>query len=73
MNKALNGEKDYDIEFRIKKSDGSVNLMRGIAAIIRDNIGKPVRMIGTNWDITNQKKKLNSVKIRRINNHHIEK
>jgi PAS domain S-box-containing protein len=55
-NKALNGEKDYDIEFRVCRDDGSISNLKAIATVIRDNAGKPVRMIGTNWDITTQKR-----------------
>lgn len=50
--KALNGEKEYDTEFRIVWSDKSVKYLKAIARVIRNNEGKPIQMIGVNWDIT---------------------
>jgi len=52
---AIAGEKDFDIEFRIIWPDGSVHTIRGLATVQRDASGRPLRMIGTNWDITAQK------------------
>lgn len=52
---AIVGEKEFDTEFRIVWPDGSVHNIRALAAIQRDASGKPLHMIGTNWDITNQK------------------
>ena len=53
---AINSSKDYDIEFRIIWPDASVHIIRANATIMYDNSGKPLRMIGNNWDITEQKK-----------------
>ena len=53
---ALRGEKEFDIEFRVVWPDGSVHNIRGFAIVQRDASGKPLRMIGTNWDVTAQKK-----------------
>ena len=53
---ALDGKKEYDTEYRIKWRDGIIRYIRSIAVIHRDNSGMAVRMIGTNWDITNRKK-----------------
>ncbi len=52
---AILGIKDFDTEFRVIWPDNSVHYIRALAVIIRDNHGMPLRMIGTNWDITNQK------------------
>ncbi|MDB5050469.1 MAG: histidine kinase [Fibrobacteres bacterium] len=49
---ALRGEKDFDTEFRILRPDGSIRNIRALASVKRDGSGKPLRMIGTNWDIT---------------------
>jgi PAS domain S-box-containing protein len=49
---ALTGEKDFDTEFRVVWTDGTVRNMRALAVVQRDDLGKPLRMIGTNWDIT---------------------
>jgi len=52
---ALLGEKDFDTEFRIVWPDQSVHTIRAMALVQRDDAGKPLSMIGTNWDITAQK------------------
>ena len=52
---ALQGEKEFDCEFRVVWPDGSIHNIRGIANVVRDESGTPLRMIGTNWDITRQK------------------
>ena len=53
---ALRGEKEYDTEFRVIWPDGSIHNIRSLATVLRDRSGNPQRMIGTNWDITSQKK-----------------
>ena len=53
---AIRGEKDYDSEFRVIWPDGSIHNIRTLAAVVRNNSGQPLRLIGTNWDITKQKK-----------------
>jgi len=52
---ALRGEKDFDTEFRVIWPDGRIRDIRALAIVERDNAGHPVRMIGTNWDITARK------------------
>ncbi len=52
VQQALDGEKDFDTEFRVIHPDGSVRHLRGLASVKRSDDGKPLRMIGTNWDIT---------------------
>jgi PAS domain S-box-containing protein len=52
---AIKGEKEFDTEFRICWPDGSDHHIRALATIVRDGSGLPLRMIGTNWDITDQK------------------
>ena len=49
---ALRGEKERDTEFRVLWPDGTVRDIRALAIVQRDTTGAPVRMIGTNWDIT---------------------
>ena len=53
---ALNGEKEFDAEFKVLWPDGSIHDIRAVAIVLRNSSGKPLRMIGTNWDITRQKK-----------------
>ena len=52
---ALRGEKEFDIEFRVIWPDGTIHHLRAFAIVNRDESGQPIRMVGTNWDITMQK------------------
>ncbi len=52
---ALSGEKEFDTEFRVVWPDGTIHNIRAIASVQRDESGNPLRMVGTNWDITDQK------------------
>jgi PAS domain S-box-containing protein len=54
--KALSGEADFDTEFRVVWPDGSEHVIRGRALVQRDATGKALRMIGTNWDITDNRR-----------------
>jgi len=56
IEQALQGEKDFDTEFRVVWPDGSIHTIRALALVQRDASGVPRQMIGTNWDITEQKK-----------------
>ncbi len=49
---ALRGEKEFDTEFRVAWPDGTIHNIRALAVVQRDDAHKPLRMIGTNWDIT---------------------
>lgn len=54
---ALQGISKFNTEFRVIKHDKSIRYVTGDATVIRDEIsGKPIRMIGTNIDITKRKK-----------------
>jgi PAS domain S-box-containing protein len=53
---AINGEKEFDTEFRVIWPNGSVHNIRALADVIKDSHGKPKHLIGTNWDVTEQKK-----------------
>jgi PAS domain S-box-containing protein len=53
---ALLAEKEFDTEFRVLWPDGTTRNIRGFATVERDAAGRPLRMIGTNWDITDQKR-----------------
>ena len=55
IQKALRGEKELDTEFRVLWPDGSTHFIRAFGRVQRDNTGKVLRMIGTNWDITERK------------------
>jgi len=53
---AIRGEKEFDTEFRVIWPDGSIHNIKALAIVQRDNSGKPLHILGTNWDITEQKK-----------------
>jgi diguanylate cyclase (GGDEF)-like protein/PAS domain S-box-containing protein len=55
-NAAARGEGDFNTEFRVVWPDGSIHNVRGLAMVKRDAEGKAIRMIGTNWDITEQER-----------------
>jgi PAS domain S-box-containing protein len=52
---ALAGQKEFDTEFRVIWPDKSVHYIKSRATVHRDAAGKPLRMLGTNWDITERK------------------
>jgi PAS domain S-box-containing protein len=51
----LRGEREFDSEFRVVWPDGSIHHIRGLGLVKRDALGKPIHIIGTNWDISAQK------------------
>ena len=50
--KAVEGLRPYDTEFRIVLPSGEVRHIRSIAEIARNADGTPRMLVGTNWDIT---------------------
>lgn len=54
IQQAIRGEKEFDTAFRVLWPDGTVRNIRAIAIVQRDADGRALRMIGTNWDITDQ-------------------
>jgi len=52
---ALADERPYDIEHRIIRPDGGVRWVNERADIVRDQTGRPLRMIGTVQDITDRR------------------
>ncbi len=52
------GGKPLDTEFRVlRANDGCQRSIRGMATVVRDQGGKPMRMIGLNWDVTEQRER----------------
>ncbi len=54
IQQALNGEKNFNTEFRIVWPDGGIRYIQAIAQVINDANGQPLRMIGVNTDITDR-------------------
>ena len=48
-------EKLYDLEFRMLHKDGSIRWIRARGEAIRDEHGRPVRMAGSQTDVTDRK------------------
>lgn len=44
-----------ELEFRILRGDGAVRHIRALAQVINDEDGKPVKVIGTQWDTTDDR------------------
>ncbi|MBF0552882.1 MAG: PocR ligand-binding domain-containing protein, partial [Deltaproteobacteria bacterium] len=60
-NEALNGGKNFDTEFGIRRGNGEVRTIRTIAQFQHD-AGRPVRMVGVNEDITERKQSEESLR-----------
>ncbi len=52
---AISGEKEFDTTFRIIKPNGNIFHIKAFATVERDSKGNPLKMLGTNWDITDLK------------------
>jgi diguanylate cyclase (GGDEF)-like protein/PAS domain S-box-containing protein len=44
-----------ELEFRIVREDGEVRYIRALAQVISDADGKPIKVIGTQWDTTDDR------------------
>ncbi|MFP4192704.1 MAG: PAS domain S-box protein, partial [Candidatus Hydrogenedentota bacterium] len=55
FDRALKGEKEFQIEFPIQWPDGTQRWIAGAAAVERDSTGHPLRVVGVNYDITERK------------------
>ena len=49
---ALRGDHEYRSDFRVRRADGAIRTIRGMAQTIRGADGRPVRMVGVNRDVT---------------------
>jgi PAS domain S-box-containing protein len=49
---AIENDEHYNTEFRVVWDDGSVHHLRVTGKVERDSSGRAVRMVGTNWDVT---------------------
>jgi len=52
---SLEGRAPFDTEFRLLLKDGTLKNIEARGEVFRDENGKPIRMIGTNQDITERK------------------
>ena len=66
---ALRGEREYSAEFRIIWPDQSIHFVEALSLTLRNGSGQPLRMIGTNIEVTERKKAEDELKKHR---HHLE-
>lgn len=55
IQQAVRGERDFDMEFRLLRKDGSIRHIQAYALAQRDEQGQVQRMIGINYDISDRK------------------
>ena len=60
---AINGEKAYDTQFRVIWPDGSIHWIKASGQVFFDQRQAPIRMVGVNFDITEQKRAEEELKI----------
>jgi PAS domain S-box-containing protein len=53
--RAIESGETYDHEFRVVHPDGRVRWLAGRGDVVRDPAGKPLRMVGVNFDITERR------------------
>jgi hypothetical protein len=46
----------YEVEHRVIRLDRTIRIVHGLSAIVRDETGKVVRVVGTTQDITDRKR-----------------
>jgi PAS domain S-box-containing protein len=51
---AVAGTQAFDTAFRVIWRDGSVHHIRATGDVTRDAAGSPLRMVGVNWDVTDE-------------------
>lgn len=59
---AMIGEKDFATEFRVIWPNGSIHHIHSFGLVKRDASGEAIRMTGTNWDITEEKRTAEALK-----------
>ncbi|MCS6246497.1 MAG: PAS domain-containing protein [Opitutus sp.] len=55
VREAISGEKPFDTVFRVIWPNGEIHHIKAVAKVFRDEQGTPLRMLGTNIDITDHK------------------
>ncbi|MBI3479822.1 MAG: PAS domain S-box protein [Nitrosomonadales bacterium] len=61
---AISGIKPFDTEFRVVWPNGEIHHIKAAAKVFRDDQGSPLRMLGTNMDITDRKRAEDALKER---------
>ncbi len=55
LQQAIDGEAEYNTEFRVIHPDGSIHFIKAYGVVVRDAQGNPQSMIGVNFDISDRK------------------
>jgi PAS domain S-box-containing protein len=55
LGRALAGEADYDVEFRMRRADGGERWVLARGTVLRDARGAPTRVVGIDLDITERR------------------
>lgn len=55
---ALAGEREFGSEYRVVRADGATRTLRSTGVVRRDDGGRPVRMLGASWDVTDYREAL---------------
>jgi PAS domain S-box-containing protein len=56
IQKAIDGEANFDTGFRVVLPDGSIRFIRALASLDYNDAGEAIKMIGANWDHSEVKK-----------------
>jgi PAS domain S-box-containing protein len=59
---ALHGGKEFDTEFRVVWPDGTIHFIHAGACVHHDTSGKPMSLIGTNYDVTERRQAEEQIK-----------
>jgi PAS domain S-box-containing protein len=51
----IDRETDYQFDFRVQWPNGTVRWLAARGSVIRDDEGRPLRILGFNWDVTEHK------------------
>ncbi len=54
VQESLEKNKKFDTQFRIVWPNGEIRYIKALGEVFRDDAGSPIRMIGVNWDITEE-------------------
>ena len=52
LDAAVRGEHDLATEFRVRRADGDIRVIKAESIAVRDQVGRVVRLVGINLDIT---------------------
>ena len=55
IERAIEGQREFDLDVRVKRPDGEIRWVNTAAELARDDQGKPLSLLGTLLDITHRK------------------